>query len=298
MVSVLRNRKAIAVFVLPAALVYLFSVFVPIAWSVVYSLYAGMPGLSFKFTGLLNYAKMWTDRLFLGAFWMNLEYVAIVVTGQVGLGLLLSLLFMFGIRTYKTTVRTLVFFPVVLPVVAVGQLFNKIFEITPTNGLFNSLLVLLGLKGWVQPWLGQNTTAFLALCAMDTWTAMGFYAIIFYAALMDVPQEIVEAARIDGAGGPRLLREILLPALRPITVTCLVFSFTGTLKVFESAMALTRGGPGTATKTLSMYMYDTSFLYSQYGYGSAIAVFIFIECILISGILNGVFGRQQREGGS
>jgi raffinose/stachyose/melibiose transport system permease protein len=294
MESVLRNRKAIAVFVLPAVLVYLFSVFVPIAWSAAYSLYSGMPGVRFKFIGLWNYAKMWTDRLFLGPFWMNLEYVAIVVTGQVGLGLLLSLLFMFGVRKYKTTVRTLVFFPVVLPVVAVAQLFSKIFEITPTNGLFNSLLVLVGLKGLVRPWLGQNTTAFLALCSMDTWTAMGFYGIIFYAALMDVPREIIEAARIDGAGGARLLREILLPALRPITITCLVFSFTGTLKVFESALALTRGGPGTATKTLSMYMYDTSFLYSQYGYGSAIAVFIFIECILISALLNGLFGRQQR----
>ena len=136
------------------------------------------------------------------------------------------------------------FFPWSLPVVAVGQLFNKIFEITPNNGLFNSLLVLVGLNGLVRPWLGQTTTAFLALCSMDIWTAMGFYAIIFYAALMDVPREIIEAAHIDGAGGPRLLRNILLPALRPITITCLVFSFTGTLKVFESAMALTRGRAG------------------------------------------------------
>jgi raffinose/stachyose/melibiose transport system permease protein len=182
---------------------------------------------------------------------------------------------------------------VVLPVVAVGQLFTKIFEITPNNGLFNSLLVLIGLKDLVQPWLGQPTSAFLVLCSMDIWTAMGFYAIIFYAALMDIPTELIEAAHIDGANGLRLLRSILLPSLRPITLTCLVFSFTGTLKVFESALALTRGGPGTATKTLSMYMYDTSFLYSQYGYGSAIAVFILIECIVISGALNGFLGRRK-----
>ena len=72
-----------------------------------------------------------------------------------------------------------------------------------------------------------------------------------------------------------------------------MFSFTGTLKVFESALALTRGGPGTATKTLSMYMYDSSFLHSQYGYGSSIAVFILIECIVITAALNGFFGRQK-----
>ncbi len=293
MERLLRDKKAILVFVLPAALIYLFSVFIPIIWSAYYSLFSGLPGINFKFVGLSNYLKMWGDRIFLGAFRMNLAYVAIVVTGQVGLGLLLSLLFMFGIRKFKTTVRTIVFFPVVLPVVAVGQLFNKMFEITPNNGLVNSLLVLLGLGSWVQPWMGQPTSAFLVLCSMDTWTAMGFYAIIFYAALMDIPQEIIEAARIDGASGPRLLRHILLPSLRPITVTCLVFSFTGTLKVFESALALTRGGPGTATKTLSMYMYDSSFLHSQYGYGSAIAVFILLECVLLSGALNGLFGRSQ-----
>ncbi len=289
----LRDKKAILVFVLPAALIYLFAVFVPILWSAYYSLFSGLPGINFKFTGLSNYAKMWGDRIFLTAFAMNIEYVGVVVAGQVGLGLVCSLLFMFGIRRYKTTVRTIVFFPVVLPVVAVAQLFTKIFEISPNYGLFNSLLVLLGLKDLVQPWLGQSASAFFVLCSMDIWTAMGFYAIIFYAALMDIPTEIIEAARIDGANGLRLLRHILLPALRPITLTCLVFSFTGTLKVFESALALTRGGPGTATKTLSMYMYDSSFLHSQYGYGSSIAVFILVECIVISGAINGLFGRRK-----
>jgi raffinose/stachyose/melibiose transport system permease protein len=293
MESLLRDKKAILIFVLPAALIYLFSVFVPIIWSTYYSLFSGLPGINFKFFGLRNYLKMWGDRIFLGAFAMNLKYVAIVVVGQVGLGLLCSLLFMFGIRKFKTFVRTVVFFPVVLPVVAVGQLFTKIFEITPNNGLFNSLLVLLGLGDLVQPWLGQSRSAFLVLCSMDIWTAMGFYAIIFYAALMDIPTEIIEAAHIDGANGLRLLKSILLPSLRPITLTCLVFSFTGTLKVFESSLALTRGGPGTATKTLSMYMYDSAFLHSQYGYGSSIAVFILIECIVVTAVLNGVFGRRK-----
>jgi raffinose/stachyose/melibiose transport system permease protein len=293
MERLLKDKVAILVFVLPAALIYLFSVFVPICWSTYYSLFSGLPGINFKFVGLSNFAKMWSDRIFLGAFGMNMAYVAIVVVGQVGLGLLLSLLFMFGIRKYKTLVRTIVFFPVVLPVVAVGQLFSKIFEITPTNGLFNSLLVLLGLGNWVQPWLGQPTSAFLVLCFMDIWTAMGFYAIIFYAALMDIPTDIIEAAHIDGANGFRLLKSVLLPSLRPITLACLIFSFTGTLKVFESSLALTRGGPGTATKTLSMYMYDSSFLHSQYGYGSAIAVFILIECVVITAVLNGVLKSRE-----
>jgi raffinose/stachyose/melibiose transport system permease protein len=235
---------------------------------------------------------MWSDRYFLGSLAMNLKYVAVVVAGQVGFGLLLSLLFMFGIRKYKTIVRTLVFFPVVLPVMAVGQLFSKMFEITPQNGLVNSLLEFAGLPGLVQPWLGQPGTALAVLCLMDVWTAMGFYAIIFYAALMNIPNELIEAAYIDGANGVKMVRRIILPLLKPITITCLVFSFTGTLKVFESPLALTRGGPGTATQSLSMYMYDSSFLFSQYGYGSAIAVFILLECLFVSGALNALFTRE------
>ncbi len=290
--KLLRDKKAILFFVLPAFCVYLFAVLVPIAWSVYYSLFSGVPGVNFKFVGLSNYLKMWSDRYFLGSLAMNLKYVAVVVAGQVGFGLLLSLLFMFGIRKYKTIVRTLVFFPVVLPVMAVGQLFSKMFEITPQNGLVNSLLEFAGLPGLVQPWLGQPGTALAVLCLMDVWTAMGFYAIIFYAALMNIPNELIEAAYIDGANGVKMVRRIILPLLKPITITCLVFSFTGTLKVFESPLALTRGGPGTATQSLSMYMYDSSFLFSQYGYGSAIAVFILLECLFVSGALNALFTRE------
>lgn len=290
--KLLQDKRALAFFVLPALAVYLFVVLVPIGWSFYYSLFEGIPGVKFKFVGAANYLKMWTDRYFLGSLAMNLKYVAVVVAGQVGLGLLLSLMFMFGIKTYKTLVRTLVFFPVVLPVMAVGQLFSKMFEITPQNGLVNSLLAAAGLQSLVQPWLGQAGTALGILCLMDIWTAMGFYAIIYYAALMNIPNELIEASYIDGANGAKMVRRIILPLLKPITITCLVFSFTGTLKVFESPLALTRGGPGNSTQSLSMYMYDASFLFSQYGYGSAIAVFILFECLLVSGVLNALFKRE------
>jgi raffinose/stachyose/melibiose transport system permease protein len=288
----LQDRKAIAFFVLPAFLIYLFAVLVPIACSISYSFFEGVPGIKFTFVGIANYLKMWSDRYFLGSLAMNLKYVAVVTTGQVGFGLLLSLMFMFGIKRFKTLVRTLVFFPVVLPVMAVGQLFSKMFEITPQNGLVNSLLDIAGLDRLIQPWLGQTGTALGVLCTQDIWTAMGFYAVIYYAALMNIPTELIEASTIDGANGLRMTRSIILPLLRPITVTCLVFSFTGTLKVFESPLALTRGGPGTATQSLSMYMYDASFLFSQYGYGSAIAVFILLECLVVSGALNVLFSRD------
>ena len=97
---------------------------------------------------------------------------------------------------------------------------------------------------------------------MDIWVAMGYYSEIFYRALLDISDDILEAARIDGCGGWQLFKNILLPLLRPMVITSLVFSFSGTVKMFESAMALTKGGPGSATKSLSMYMYDVAFTYN------------------------------------
>lgn len=252
MKKVLANKKAIALFVVPGLVLYTILVIVPVIWSLYYSLYSGSPGIKWEFVGLDNYVKLFQDKNFLSALAVNAKYISVVMIGQVGLGLLLALMFRFWLKRCKTIVRTLVFFPVVLPTVAVGQLFAKIYEIQPNYGLLNSFLDSIGLDNLVQPWIGQASTALWALCVMDIWVAMGFYSVIFYGALLDIPEDILEAARIDGAGSFQMFKSILLPLLRPMIITSLVFSFSGTVKMFESALALTNGGPGTATKSLSM----------------------------------------------
>lgn len=286
MKKVLGNKKAIALFVVPALILYTVIVMVPVIWSLYYSFFSGSPGLQWEFAGFENYARLFRDKNFFNSLTVNFKYIAVVTVGQVGLGLLLSLMFKFWLRRCKTIIRTLVFFPVVLPTVAVGQLFAKIYEIQPNYGLLNSFLSAIGLQGLVQPWIGQASTALWCLCIMDIWVAMGFYSVIFYGALLDIPDDIMEAARIDGAGSFAMFKSILLPLLRPMIITSLVFSFSGTVKMFESAMALTNGGPGSATKSLSMYMYDVSFTYNKVGYGSVIAIVIFLICVLGSFIIN------------
>ncbi len=286
MKNVLANKKAIALFVVPALILYSIIVILPVIWSVYYSFFEGTPGLKWEFAGFDNYMRLFKDKNFIDALFVNLKYIAIVMAGQVGLGLCLALFFRFWLKNFKNVVRTLVFFPVVLPTVAVGQLFVKIYEIQPNYGLLNSILSSMGLQELVQPWIGQASTALGALSAMDIWVAMGFYSVIFYGALLDIPGEVIEAAKIDGCNGWNLFKRILAPLLRPIFITCMVFSFTGTVKMFESALALTKGGPGNATKSLSMYMYNVSFSYSKVGYGSVIAVFIFLLCVVGSTIIN------------
>lgn len=273
------------VFILPAFIIYSVIVILPVIWSLYYSFYSGSPGLKWEFSGLDNFFRLFEDNNFKKSLIVNLKYISIVMVGQVGMGLLLALLFYFWLKRFKNVVRTLVFFPVVLPTVAVGQLFQKIYEIQPNYGLLNSVLDTMGLTELVQPWIGQASTALGSLCVMDVWVAMGFYAVIFYGALLDIPGDVIEAAKIDGAGGMQLFRYILAPLLRAITITCMIFSFSGTVKMFESATALTNGGPGAATRSLSMYMYNVSFTYNKVGYGSVVALFIFLLCVSGSSII-------------
>jgi ABC-type sugar transport systems, permease components len=279
MKKVLGDKKAIALFVGPALILYSLVVILPVIWSLYYSFYAGSPGLKWEFAGFDNYVRLFRDNNFKKALEVNAKYIGLVMLGQSGLGLLLALYFRFGLKHFKNFVRTLVFFPVVLPTIAVGQLFSKIYEIQPNYGLLNSLLAAAGLNNMVQAWVGQASTALGSLAFMDIWVAMGFHSVIFYGALLDIPGDVIEAARIDGSNGWNLFKRVLAPLLRPVIITSLVFSFSGTVKMFESALALTKGGPGNATKSLSMYMYDVSFTYNRVGYGSVIAVIIFLICI-------------------
>ena len=282
---VLKDKRAIALFVIPALIVYSVFAVLPILWSVYYSFFDGMPGFSWKFIGLANYANLFKDKNFVKSFVVNIRYVGIVMFGQVGFGLLMALMFKFWLKRFGSTVRTIVFFPVVLPTVAVAMLFAKIYEIQPNYGLLNSFLQGVGLTQYIQPWIGKAATALGSLAAMDIWVALGFYAIILYGALLDIPEDIIEAARIDGCRPVQMFLHVLLPLLTPILVTCLIFSFTGTVKMFESSLALTGGGPGSATKSMSMYMYDMAFTYMKTGFGSVIALFIFAVCVAGSALI-------------
>lgn len=156
MKKVLGNKKAILLFVLPAFIIYTVIVIVPVFWSFYYSLFSGSPGMKWKFIGLGNYGKLFRDRNFLDALTVNLKYIGFTMLGQVGGGLLMALMFRFWLRKASNLVRTIVFFPTVLPTVAVGQLFQKIYEIQPNYGLLNSFLSSVGLQKLVQPWLDRR----------------------------------------------------------------------------------------------------------------------------------------------
>ena len=251
-----------------------------------------MPGAKFEFYGFQNYIDMFSNKQTMNAIAVNWRYIAIVTPLQVGFGLMAALMVHFSVRKFKTMSRTMIFIPTVLPAVAVAQMFIKMYALTPNYGLFNSILAKIGLESMTTAWLGYSNTAFIALCIMDVWTAVGFYTVIIYGALVDIPDEIIEAARIDGANSFGLFRRIILPMLKTMITTCFVFSFTGTIKMFESATALTKGGPGQATTSMTMNMYQNAFKFNEFGYGSSIAIVILLQCLLITLIINWI-GKER-----
>ncbi|WP_327712778.1 sugar ABC transporter permease [Streptomyces sp. NBC_00464] len=291
---VLGDRRAIAILLGPALLVYSLIMLVPIVWSLGYSFTQGNTIEGFTGNGGANFSRLFEDPAVRDALWFTLTYAALVTVGQVVAGYLLALLYVFFLKRSSALIRTLAFFPVVLPTVAVGLLFQKFFQVAPQTGPVNSLLNAVGLDS--IDFFGSAGSAFWVLILMDIWRSMGFYAVLLFAGLVDIPDEVLESARLDGASGLRLIRHIVLPLSLPVLMSSLIFSINGTLKVFDSVVALTNGGPGNGTTPLTLYMFQTSFTYSDYGYGSTIALLLTVVCLLVSLAVYRVSRRDITEG--
>ncbi|CAH0143726.1 carbohydrate ABC transporter permease [Microbacterium sp. Bi128] len=278
--KVLGDPRAIALLLGPALIVYTLVMLIPVVWSLGYTLFEGNAISGFEFVGADNLARLFTDPRVGEALRVTLLYAVIITVGQVLLGYLLALFYVFVLRNRGSVVRTLVFFPVIIPTVAVALMFQKLFEVAPQTGPVNALLNVFGVAS--VDWFGSPVSAIVVLVIMDLWRSMGFYAVLLYTGLLDIPDDIMESARLDGANGWRLVRSIVLPLSLPVLLSSVIFSINGTLKVFDSIVALTNGGPGTATTPLTLYMFQTSFSYGEYGYGASIALLLTILCLIVT----------------
>jgi raffinose/stachyose/melibiose transport system permease protein len=245
-----------------------------------YTFFEGNAISGFTFVGLDNIKQLLEDPDVRHALWFTLKYAVILTTLQVALGYGMAILYVFALKRGSGVVRTLLFFPVVLPTVAVALLFQKFFEIAPQTGPVNAILNSLGFAS--VDWFGDGGHAFFVLILMDLWRSAGFYAVLLYAGLVDIPEEMLEAAKLEGAGTFQLIRHIVVPLSMPVLLSSLVFSINGTLKVFDSVVALTNGGPGNETTPLTLYMFQTSFSYGEYGYGASIALMLTVLCLLFT----------------
>lgn len=274
--KILRDKKAIAVFLLPAFIVYSVIVMVPILVSIYYSC-LDWNGIGKKsFVGLNNYIKLFGDSVFRQAFGNNIIYIVIVMVLQLGFGFSIAVLLTY-LKKGRGFIQTVYYIPSVITVIAISQLFTGFYSYEPL-GLFNIFRKMLGMEPIA--FLSDYKTVLWAVASVEGWQYIGIYMIIFYSALVSVSPDILEAARIDGATELQILVKIRIPAIANVIMLSCILSLVGALRGFAAPMNMTKGGPNHRSEILATYMYKKAFTSRDYGYGSAIAVIIVILSII------------------
>ena len=274
--KILKDKKAIAVFLLPAFIVYSVIVMVPILVSIYYSC-LDWNGIGKKtFVGFNNYIKLFGDSVFRQAFGNNIIYIVIVMVLQLGFGFSIAVLLTY-LKKGRGFIQTVYYIPSVITVIAISQLFTGFYSYEPL-GLFNIFRKMLGMEP--VAFLSEYKTVLWAVASVEGWQYIGIYMIIFYSALVSVSPDILEAARIDGATELQILVKIRIPAIANVIMLSCILSLVGALRGFAAPMNMTKGGPNHRSEILATYMYKKAFTSRDYGYGSAIAVIIVVLSII------------------
>ncbi len=239
-----------------------------------------------QWVGLANYEAMTRDPRLADAVTNTLFFVGLTVPLLVILGLALALFLNQPMRG-RALGRVAVFTPYVLMSTVVGVIWTWLLE--KDFGLINVYLDQLGL-GKV-PWLVDRNTAMYGIVLTTVWWTVGYNVVLFLAGLQDIPAELYEAARIDGANAWQLLRRITLPLLAPTTFLVLLLTIINSFQVFDQVYVMTSGGPGTATLTLVQYVYTAAFQFRKMGYGAAIACLLFAILIVFALVQTRVYRR-------
>ena len=293
------KRKAgfLALFTLPTLVLY----GVLYIWPFLYAFYLSLfrwKGYSLDnmvYAGLFNYKKLIADEIV----WTGLKNNLYFLIWSTLIIFVLSLLFAVCLTRLKyvrhpSFFRVIYFFPNVLSIIVVGVLWMFIYN--PNFGLLNALLRALGLEGWIANWLGDKNIVMGALVAPQAWMYIGFYMILFIAAIQNVPEEYYESAIIDGAGQFRQFLFITVPLIWGTLRTALVFFVVNAFaRTFALVYVVTGGGPNHASELLTTYLYDQAFRFSDYGFGSAIGVFLFAVVCALSLALMKLTKREAIE---
>jgi raffinose/stachyose/melibiose transport system permease protein len=242
--------------------------------------------------GLDNYVDALHDRAFIASFGHVLVYIAatLVLEVLVGLGLAGLASMLRGGLWFRVAIFT----PVLLPMVVVAVLWRFIYD--PDFGLLNGLLGAVGLDALQRIWLGDTSTALLAICVVSGWVFAGFYMIIFYAAFRQVPGEVIEAARLDGAGEWTLFRHVKVPMIRGAIWVAVLLCVTGGFQGFDLFYVLTNGGPHGATEIPTTLLVRTVFQFGDVGYGSAMAVLLTAIVVAVGIVYARLQARRQVTG--
>jgi len=290
------NRLVIAALVVPGAAVLVFVLVVPLAFSVYYSLtdWAGFG--DYQRIGIANYREILTDD---PVFWRSLRnaVVLIVVTifVQNPIAFAVAAILSHVSARLSRVLRTIYFIPAALSLVIVAKLWVDIFN--PNFGILNKVLIAVGLKALAISWLSNPHTALGAVIWIIVWQGFGWALLFFYAGLMTVPRDIIEAARIDGASVFQTYTRVIIPYLAPVISAVIVIDVISSMKQMELIYLSTGGGPGQLTQFIGVYLYQKAFVAGEYGYGNALSVVFVVVAVGLTVIVQRVLRAVPRDEG-
>ena len=290
----------IVVFLAPAALIYtIFSIY-PLLDTIRYSLYAQDETGATHFAGLANFAALLTDPAWAGQFRNalanNMIFFAIHVTVQNIIGIALAAMLSLPNLLGRDLYRTLIFLPTMLSVVIIGFVWQLI--LSPLWGVSEGFLRALGLQQLFAPWLGQESTALVTISLISVWQFVGIPMMLIYAALLNIPEDLVDAATVDGANHLHVFWHVKLPLILPTIGLVAILTFVANFNAFDLIYAVkgALAGPNFASDILGTFFYRTFFGYQlQVGnptMGAAVATMMFI--IILIGVMLYLFGVQRR----
>jgi len=266
-------------FILPNLIGYAIFVFIPVIFSFILSVMKWDGSKApMEFVGLKNFAQIFGDRIFVQSFLHTIQYALLTVFPTLVLSLLLAVLLNHKLKGIAIF-RTALYFPYIASIVAVGAVWNMLFQ--PDFGPINEFLKFIGISKPPR-WVVDVKWAMVAISVVSVWKYMGYYMIVYLAALQGISGSLYEAAGIDGANGFQKLRYITIPMLTPTTFFVLIMLTIQCFKVFDLVYVMTGGGPGNATKTLVNYIYEKAFTSWEFGPASAGAIVLFAVVLVIT----------------
>jgi len=256
-----------------------------------------------------NYLRAFRDPNMWKSLGITATYSLISVPVQLGLALVLAYLLFQKVKGMQIF-RMLYFMPYITSTVASAAVWAYLFspDIGPINrvlewlglpglkwlgetrGVFDVMASMVGLK--LPPWAGGPSLALVSLIIYTTWVFVGYDVVIFLAGLANIPKDLYEQARVDGANGWQIFRHVTFPLLSPTTFFLLLITVIGTFRAFNHIYIMTFGGPGRATTTASIYIFDQMVSYNRYGYSAALSFIVFLAIMLLTIVQNQVAGRR------
>ncbi|MGH4140082.1 carbohydrate ABC transporter permease [Clostridium sp.] len=244
------------------------------------------------FIGFENYVKLFSDRVFYIAMWNNLLFMIFTIGIQCFLGLFMAVLFRAKLRG-NTIFKSILFLPTIMAPVIIAAIFRILLD--ANLGSINNVFRMLHLNFLAVSWLGDPKYSLISVIMVNVYEWMGFSMLLYFSALLAIPEEIYESARIDGSGFWNTLFKITIPLVNGTTSTLVVLGIIGSLKTFDIVVLLTGGGPGKSTEILSTFLYKRSIQEFDGGSAAAIGVIILIISLILAITQIKLYNRSRKN---